>query len=141
MNKAHVLIVEDNEGDVMLTKEGFSKSNIETNVSVAMDGWEALQFFGKIGTVMPDLVLLDINLPKMNGHEVLKAIKTNPVTKHIPTIIFSTSSHQKDIEKSYAGNANCFITKPFDADEFIDAIGSIADFWLGLAKLPARIKN
>jgi CheY-like chemotaxis protein len=140
MRKAHVLLVEDSEGDILLTKEGFNESKVQPTLSVVMDGWEAMQFLQKKGKYphvsTPDLVLLDINLPKMNGQDVLKAVKSNPDTKYIPVVILTTSSHETDILQSYVNQANCFITKPIDVNDFIGVIGSISDFWLRLTKLP-----
>jgi CheY-like chemotaxis protein len=143
MKKLHVLLVEDNESDVLLIQEGFSKTRFAPALTVATDGWEAIQFIEKKGKYedaeTPDFIILDINLPKMNGHEVLESIKSNPAT--IPVLMFTTSSYDMDIQKSYAAHANSYITKPMDVNEFIQTITFIADFWLGLVKLPAKFNN
>jgi CheY-like chemotaxis protein len=145
MRKLHVLLVEDNEGDVLLMEEGLSRGRISPDITVMTDGWEAIQFIEKKGkyqdAVTPDFVMLDINLPKMNGHEVLAVIKSNPATLHIPVVMFTTSSYEDDIQKSYAGHANCYITKPMDVNDFIQTITLIADFWLGLVNLPVKFNN
>jgi CheY-like chemotaxis protein len=141
----HVLLVEDNEGDILLLKEGLSKSKVKSETIVVMDGWEAIQYMEKKGVyehaVTPDLVILDVNLPKMNGHEVLQSIKSNPGTIHVPVIMLTTSSYENDIRESYARHANCYITKPMDVNDFIQTATFIADFWLGVVNLPANTNN
>jgi CheY-like chemotaxis protein len=136
----HILLVEDNEGDIFLALEAFQNFRIKNKISVARDGNEAMDFIFKKGqnanAEVPDLIILDINLPKKNGHEVLKAIKSNPNTQQIPVIILSTSSSKKDIEASYQNHVNCFITKPIELDDFMKAITSIEEFWLSIVKLP-----
>jgi CheY-like chemotaxis protein len=136
----HILLVEDNEGDIFLALEAFQNFRIKNKISVARDGNEAMDFIFKKGqnanAEVPDLIILDINLPKKNGHEVLKAIKSNPNTQQIPVIILSTSSSKKDIESSYQNHVNCFITKPIELDDFMKAITSIEEFWLSIVKLP-----
>jgi CheY-like chemotaxis protein len=145
MRKVHVLLVEDNEADILLTREGFGEVKFKTTLSVVMDGWEAVQFIerkGKYAEVeSPDLILLDINLPKMNGHEVLRSIKSNPETSGIPVIMFTTSSFNRDIQQCYSSHANCYITKPLDVNDFIMAIRSISEFWLNFVKLPVKINS
>jgi len=145
MGKVHILLVEDNEGDIMLTREALNKSEILSALNVVTDGWEAVQFLEKKGkyaeVVTPDIILLDINLPKMNGHEVLHSIKNNPVIQHIPVIMLTTSSYDLDIRKCYDNHANCYITKPMDVNEFLKTIREIADFWLNFVKLPLKINN
>ncbi|MBW3468652.1 response regulator [Arthrospiribacter ruber] len=141
MNKEiHILLVEDNEGDILLTKEALDERNIKNQLSVARDGEEALDFIyqrGKFEHVKePDLVLLDINLPKLNGHEVLQTIKSDKKYRHIPVLMLTTSSSSKDIFASYDKHANSFITKPLEVDSFQEAIASIEEFWLNTAKLP-----
>jgi len=141
MTQIHILLVEDNEGDILLTQEAFEEARILTRLSVVRDGKEALDFLQKQGkhsnAEMPDLILLDVNLPKKNGHEVLKYIKGDESLKHIPVIMLTTSSSPKDINQSYNNYANCFITKPVDVNEFIGVIATIENFWISIVKLPS----
>lgn len=136
----HILLVEDNEGDIMLTREALSEGRVLNRVSVAKDGKEALDFLNKTGKFVevdsPDLVLLDVNLPKKNGHEVLEYIKTHESFKQIPVIMLTTSSSINDINKSYKHFANCYITKPVEVNDFMSAVGKIEEFWINLVKLP-----
>lgn len=140
MNSIHILLVEDNEGDILLTTEALEEGKIINKLSVARDGQEALDFLNKEGkfqtSELPDLILLDVNLPKKNGHEVLKYIKTHQVFRSIPVIMLTTSSSQKDINESYKNYANCYITKPIELSDFMKAIGKIEEFWINLVKLP-----
>jgi len=136
----HVLLVEDNEGDVRLIKEAFSESKIDKKFAVAKDGEDALNYLYKRGdyanTQRPDIILLDINLPRKNGFEVLEKIKSDPDLKRIPVIMLSSSSSEDHIAKSYDLNANCYVTKPVDFDEYTEAVKIIEDFWFQMAKLP-----
>ena len=136
----HILLVEDNEGDILLTIEAFEESKINTKISVARNGQEALDFLYKKGTfsdaTKPDLILLDINLPIYNGHEVLKQIKTDLDLKKIPIIMLTTSAFSNDINQAYENNCNSYVKKPLDMDEFIEAILKIENFWLELCTLP-----
>jgi CheY-like chemotaxis protein len=136
-----VLLVEDNEGDVRLIKEAFYESNIEKSFSVAKDGEDALNYLYKKGqyaeSQRPDIILLDINLPRKNGFEVLEQIKNDPELKRIPVIMLSSSSSEEHIHKSYDLSANCYVTKPVDFDEYIQVVRIIEDFWFGRAKLPS----
>jgi CheY-like chemotaxis protein len=140
MKPIHILLVEDNEGDIMLTTEALEDGKISNKISIARDGKAAIDFVSKSGLYKdaetPDLVLLDINLPKKNGFEVLEFIKTNAELKQIPVIMLTTSSSVRDVELSYQHYANCFITKPIDVTEFMDAISKIENFWLSVVKLP-----
>lgn len=142
MKNIHILLVEDNEGDILLTTEAFEEKKIVNKINVARDGQEALDFVLKQGKFKdaptPDLILLDVNLPKKNGHEVLQIIKTTESTKQIPVIMLTTSSSEKDINLSYKHHANCFITKPVEVEAFLNAITSIEDFWLTIVKLPKK---
>ena len=142
MKNIHILLVEDNEGDILLTTEAFEEKKIANKINVARDGQEALDFVLKQGKFRnvptPDLILLDVNLPKKNGHEVLQIIKTTESTKQIPVIMLTTSSSEKDINLSYKHHANCFITKPVEVEAFLNAITSIEDFWLTIVKLPKK---
>lgn len=136
-----VLLVEDNPGDVRLTKEAFRDGKMRNNLSVVGDGVEALALLrqeGKYGNaVRPDLVLLDLNMPKKDGREVLEEIKQDPDLKRIPVVILTTSAAEQDILKTYDLHANCYITKPVDLEQFITIVKSIEDFWLTLVKLPS----
>ena len=138
MKNVHILLVEDNEGDILLTVEALEDGRIANVIEVARDGQEAIDKLESDlkNNRLPDLILLDINLPKMNGHEVLERLKDTEGLKHIPVIILSTSSSEMDILKSYKNHANCFITKPVEIDEFVKAIESIEDFWFSIVKLP-----
>jgi CheY-like chemotaxis protein len=139
MSKIHILLVEDNEGDILLTREAFAERKVISKLSVVKNGGDAVDFLlkrnGFENEEKPDLVLLDINLPVKSGIEVLKIIKENPDTKKIPVIMLTTSSSQKDINLAYQYHANSYITKPMDMDEFIKAIMKIEDFWFQLVKL------
>jgi CheY-like chemotaxis protein len=140
MNPIHILLVEDNEGDIMLTREAFEEAKIANRLDVVRDGQDAIQFLDKTGAYegvdTPDLVLLDINLPKKNGHEILGYIKSSDKLKAIPVIMLTTSSSDRDIRLSYESFANCYITKPVEVEDFMDAISKIEDFWLSIVKLP-----
>lgn len=137
----HFLLVEDNEGDILLTTEAFEEGKINNILSVARDGEEAVNFLEKKGKYKdaetPDLVILDINLPKMNGHEVLNFIKQNEKLRHIPVIMLTTSSSESDVLKAYQQHVNCFITKPVEVSDFLKAVMDIEGFWVTLVKLPS----
>jgi CheY-like chemotaxis protein len=139
MKEVHILLVEDNEGDILLTLDAFEESKIRTNISVVRNGAEALDFLYRRGDYkevnLPDLILLDINLPIYNGHEVLKKIKEDTSLKKIPVIILTTSSSQKDINKAYENYCNSYVSKPIDMDDFLKVILKIDEFWLQLSKL------
>ncbi len=123
MKSIHILLIEDNEGDILLTTEAFEDVKILNTISIARDGYEAIQFLEKKGiysnSQTPDLILLDVNLPKINGHEVLQYIKGSDSLKHIPVIMLTTSISEKDIAQSYRNYANCYITKPVEVEDFI----------------------
>jgi len=135
-----ILLVEDNPGDVRLTQEVLMDGKVRNNMSVVKDGVDAISFLHQTGEYAsaprPDLILLDLNLPKKDGREVLAEIKDDPDLKHIPVVVLTTSSAEQDIFKSYDLHANCYITKPVDLDQFIRVIRSIEDFWLTIVKLP-----
>lgn len=139
MKKVHILLVEDNEGDIVLTLDAFEESKIRTNISVVRNGADALDFLFKRGDYIeedrPDLILLDINIPVYNGHEVLKKIKEDSSLKTIPVIILTTSSNQKDVNKAYENHSNSYVTKPIDMEDFLKVILKIEEFWLQLSKL------
>jgi CheY-like chemotaxis protein len=141
MNVAHILLVEDNEGDILLTQEAFQERKIVNKLSVVKNGGDAIDFLFRQGAFKdverPDLVLLDLNLPVKDGIEVLKVIKTREETQKIPIIMLTTSSSQKDIDRAYFHHANSYITKPLDLEEFMDAILKIEEFWVQLIKLPS----
>ena len=136
-----ILLVEDNPGDVRLTVEAMREYKLRNNLHVVQDGIEALAFLRREGVYAekprPDLILLDLNLPRKDGREVLAEIKTSEDLKRIPVIILTTSSAETDIVKSYCLHANCFITKPVDMDQFIQVVRSIESFWLEIVKLPS----
>lgn len=140
-----ILLVEDNEGDILLTTEAFEDGKISNELVVARDGQEAVDLLnGHVALSeldkLPDLILLDVNLPRLNGHEVLSFIKNHDLLKHIPVIMLTTSSAESDILKSYQNHANCFITKPVEINEFMQAINTIENYWLSIVKL-ADITN
>ncbi len=136
-----LLLIEDNPGDVRLTREALREAPIAVNLSIAEDGVEALEFLRKQGKYKgaprPDLILLDLNLPKMSGSEVLSRIKSDPDLKRIPVVVMTTSSEPGDVEKMYSLNANCYIAKPIQFEEFINVVQSIESFWLKTVILPA----
>lgn len=140
MKSIHILLVEDNEGDILLTTEALEEGKIVNSVSVVKDGKQAIDFLNLKepfqNATLPNLILLDINLPKKNGHEVLQYIKGSKKFRHIPIIILTTSSSEKDIMEAYNHYANCFITKPVDVDEFIKTVSKIENFWISIVHLP-----
>jgi CheY-like chemotaxis protein len=139
LKKAHILLVEDNEGDILLTLDAFEESKFDTKVSVARNGQEALDFLNKKGEFakaqIPNIILLDINIPIYNGFEVLQEIKQDENLKKIPVIMLTTSSNQTDIDKAYQNYCNSYIKKPLEMAEFIQAILQIEEFWLQLSIL------
>lgn len=140
MRKNQILLVEDNEGDILLTSEAFEECDFKTEIQVARNGKEAINFLfdQPDDSKLPDLILLDINLPLLNGHEVLKKIKENEKTRHIPVVILTTSSAVNDINLTYVNHANCFITKPVDINDFFETINSLSNFWFKTCKLPSK---
>lgn len=137
-----ILLVEDNPGDARLAIEALRDSKLHNNLFVVSDGVEALEFLYKQGkyhdAVTPDLILLDLNLPRKNGKEVLKEIKNHDDLKRIPVVILTTSRAEEDIVKTYNLHANCYISKPLDLNQFLKVIKSIEDFWLSMVKLPPK---
>jgi chemotaxis family two-component system response regulator Rcp1 len=135
-----VLLVEDSAGDVRLTREAFKDAKVHINLHVASDGAEAMEFLKREGkqanAPRPDLILLDLNLPKKDGREVLEEIKGSPALKSIPVVILTTSASEADILRSYRLHANCYITKPVGLDGFLEVVKSIDSFWLSVVKLP-----
>ena len=142
MKPIHILLVEDNEGDILLTTEALEDARILITLSVVKDGRDAIDFIGRQGKYhgvdLPDMLLLDVNLPKKNGHEVLRYIKENEHLKHIPVIMLTTSSSPKDINLSYNNYANCYITKPIEAADFLAVVATIENFWVSIVKLPIK---
>ena len=140
-----VLLVEDSPGDVRLTQEAFRDANIAINLHVASDGVEAMAFLRKEGThgeaPRPDLILLDLNLPRMDGREVLAHIKADAGLRAIPTVILTTSDSEADIVRSYDLQANCYLSKPVQLEAFEALVRSINDFWLTKVKLPQKRQN
>jgi chemotaxis family two-component system response regulator Rcp1 len=138
-----ILLVEDNPGDIRLTQEAFKDGKINNKLNVVMDGEEALLYLKKTGqyaeATTPDIILLDLNLPKKDGREVLAEIKDDPNIKCIPVIILTTSAAQSDILNTYSNHANCYIMKPVDFNQFITVIRTIEDFWLSIVKLPGKM--
>jgi CheY-like chemotaxis protein len=137
-----LLLVEDNPGDIRLTEEALKDGPVKVNLSVAKDGVEAVEFLMQRGQFKdaprPDLILLDLNLPRKNGREVLSEIKADPSLRQIPVVVMTTSKSEQDIERAYELNANCYITKPIELDDFLGVVHSIEDFWLTKAMLPAK---
>jgi chemotaxis family two-component system response regulator Rcp1 len=141
-NPIEILLVEDNPGDVRLIKEVFKDAKIYNAMQVAYDGEVAMEILRREGEYKdapsPDLILLDLNLPKKDGREVLREIKGDESLKCIPVVILTTSNAEEDLIETYMMNANCYITKPVDLDQFINVVESIENFWLSIVKLPSR---
>jgi CheY-like chemotaxis protein len=144
INPIEVLLVEDSPADVRLTKEALKEEKLHVNLNVVNDGVEAMEFLRRGGkfaqAVRPDLILLDLNLPKKDGREVLKEIKCDEKLRSIPVVILTTSKAEEDILKSYNQYANCYITKPLDLSQFSTVVKSINDFWLTIVKLPTNVR-
>jgi two-component system, chemotaxis family, response regulator Rcp1 len=142
MNTApiEILLVEDNIGDIRLTQEAFKEGKVRNNMAIVMDGVEAMEYLRKQGkhtdAKRPDVILLDLNLPKKDGREVLAEIKIDPSLKRIPVIVLTTSKAEEDILRSYDLHANCYIQKPVDFGQFIEVIISIEHFWLSIVTIP-----
>jgi CheY-like chemotaxis protein len=139
-NAIDILLVEDNPGDARLAVEALKESKIQNTLHVVMDGEEASDFLFRKGkyadSAHPDLILLDLNLPKKDGRELLAEIKNDPVLKRIPVVVLTTSKAEEDILKTYNLHANCYITKPLDLEQFMKVIKSIEEFWLTIVVLP-----
>lgn len=142
MKLRKILLVEDNEGDILLTREALDHSEKIRQIDVVKNGSEAIQFLQHALQMnhksIPDIIFLDINLPKMNGQEVLQFIKSNNQLKHIPVIMLTTSSSQKDIISSYQNGANSYITKPIDVTSYMDTIAKVEEYWFEISKIPAH---
>jgi two-component system, chemotaxis family, response regulator Rcp1 len=137
-----ILLVEDNAGDVRLAREGLRECKLLNNLSVTKDGVQALAFLRREGEYAdaprPDLIMLDLNLPRKDGREVLKEIKEDEILKRIPVVILTTSKAEEDILKSYSLHANCYVTKPLAIEQFITVVQAIETFWFTIVKLPPR---
>lgn len=143
MNKEiKILLVEDNEGDIVLTMQALKKANVTNGLSIVRDGDEALKYLRNKGkfenSETPDLILLDINLPKVDGIEVLTEIKNDENLRVIPVVMLTTSESENDIVRSYNNHANCYITKPVDFKKFMEVVQMIKDFWISIVKLPGH---
>ncbi len=142
MKPIEILLVEDNPGDARLTREALAQSKVRNNLSHARDGEEAMAFLRRQGTFgsapTPDLVLLDLNLPRRDGREVLEDIKNDAALKHIPVVILTSSQAEEDIMRSYRLHANCFITKPVDLEQLTKVVQGIEQFWFTLVRLPSE---
>jgi CheY-like chemotaxis protein len=136
-----ILLVEDNPGDVRLAQEGMKEGKIANNLSVATDGEEAMAFLHREGNYAdaprPDLILLDLNLPKKDGREVLAEVKSDPNLRRIPVVVLTMSKAEEDIFRAYDNHANCYITKPIDLDQFIKVVQGIETFWFSVVELPS----
>jgi len=137
-----VLLVEDDPGDVLMTREAFEEHKVANRLWVVSDGVSALEFLRKqgehAGAPTPDLVLLDLNLPRMDGREVLAAVKEDPELKHIPVVVLTTSEAEEDVLRSYALHANAYVTKPVDFERFIRVVRDIDEFFVSVVRLPRR---
>lgn len=138
-----ILLVEDNPGDARLTLEAFKEGKVLNNIKVIGDGVEALAYLRRQGpeyanSVQPDLILLDLNLPKKDGREVLAEIKSDENLKKIPVVVLTTSADQEDVARAYGSHANCYITKPVELEQFLNVVQSIDSFWLSLVRLPTH---
>ncbi|AFM23775.1 response regulator [Desulfomonile tiedjei] len=140
LKPVEILLIEDNPVDATMTKQALREGKIKVNLNVVTDGVEAIKFLKRSGmyekTPRPDLILLDLNLPKKSGREVLQEIKSDGDLKTIPVVVLTTSKAEEDIVKSYELHANCFISKPVDLDRFTEVVKSIEDFWFTVVKLP-----
>lgn len=137
-----ILLVEDNPGDVRLTREVLKEGKVLTNLTVARDGVEAMAMLRQeepyTAVVRPDLILLDLNLPRKDGREVLIEIRGDPNLRRIPVVVLTTSAAERDVLQAYDLNANCYVTKPVDLDQFLGIVQSIEDFWLTIVRLPPK---
>ncbi len=142
VNTFNILLVEDSQGDIRLIKESLNEGKLRHQLHVVMDGEEAMDFLRRKGkyseALRPDLILLDLNLPRKDGREVLAEVKSDSELKNIPIVILTTSDAEQDILMTYEHHANCYITKPVNLEDFIHVIKSIEDFWLEIVKLPKK---
>ena len=144
-NSINILLVEDNPADARLIKEVFKDTKIKNNLYVVKDGVDAMAFLNQedqyADIPRPDVILLDLNLPRKDGREVLKELKEDNALKRVPIVILTTSNAKEDIIRTYNNHANCYITKPVDFDKFLKVINSIEDFWLTVVKLPSNLDD
>ncbi len=137
-----ILMVEDNPGDVLLTREAMKAAKLGNRLTVVGDGVEAMAYLRGEGrfaeSIRPDLILLDLNLPRMDGREVLAELKTDPALKSIPVVVLTTSNAEQDVERAYNLHANCYITKPVDFEQFMKVVQQIDDFWVNVVTLPRQ---
>ena len=137
-----ILLVEDNPGDVRLTTEALAEAKVQNQLAVARDGVEALQYLRREGPFekvpRPDIILLDLNMPRMDGREVLEEIKKDPSLSAIPVVVLTTSEAEEDVLRSYQLHASCYITKPVDLEQFLKVVRSVEDFWLTVVRLPPK---
>jgi CheY-like chemotaxis protein len=141
-NPIEILLVEDSPGDVRLTREALSEAKVSNNLAVARDGVEALEYLRREGphadAARPDIILLDLNMPRMDGRELLEHIKADASLAAIPVVVLTTSKAEEDIMRSYQLHANCYITKPVDLEQFLKVVRSIEEFWLTVVRLPPK---
>ena len=141
MKPIEILLVEDNPGDIILTVDAFKDGRVSNNVSVVKDGEEAIDYLKRRGqyvnSVRPDIILLDLNLPKKDGRQVLKEIKADINLRKIPVVALTTSDSEEDINHAYENYVNCYIRKPVDLDNFLEVVKKVEDFWLTIVKLPS----
>jgi len=139
--QVEILLIEDNSGDILLTKEAFEEIKFTENLSVVTDGEAALDFLYKRGryaeAASPDLIILDLNIPRVDGKEILAKVKKDELLRKIPIIVLSTSKSDRDIKICYELQANCYLIKPVDFEQFIEIVTYIRDFWLGMVKIPS----
>ncbi|MDH3583781.1 MAG: response regulator [Phycisphaerae bacterium] len=137
-----ILLVEDNPGDIELTREGLKEGKVKNNLQVVMDGEEAMRYLRREGefadAVRPDMILLDLNLPRKDGREVLAEIRDDPDLEDIPVVVLTTSEADRDILKAYKLKANCYLTKPLDFEQFVNLVHEINSFWFTIVQLPLR---
>ena len=136
----HVLLVEDNPGDVRLTREALAGASVVSRLAVVHDGEQAVAYLARVDVPRPDLILLDLNLPRRDGGEVLALIKADASLRAIPVVVLTTSEAACDIQRAYDLHANCYITKPMELDRFLDVVRAVSEYWLKLAKLPERAR-
>ncbi len=138
-----ILLVEDNEGDARLAAEALAEAKVSNNVSWVLDGFEAIRFLRRQGEYScapePDLILLDLNLPKKDGREVLAEIKQDESLRHIPVVVLTSSPAEEDVIRSYDLHANCFITKPIELAQFLKVVRAIEDFWFSVVRFPRKV--
>jgi CheY-like chemotaxis protein len=141
MKAIKILLVEDNPGDVELIREAFKEGRLVNEFDVVGDGQEAIDYLRKVGSYAkrssPDMILLDLNLPKKDGRQVLMELKNDPILKRIPIVVLTTSASQEDISQAYENRANCYVRKPVDLNDFLDVMKQVENFWLSIVKLPS----